>query len=265
MKQLIVNADDYGRTTAISRGIRYVHNHGLVTTTTAMMNYGTAQADIRLAREECPNLGIGVHLTLTSGWPVLPASQISSLVNSQGAFLKLGELQATFVKVKAAELKAEWRAQIEKFLATGATIDHLDSHHHTSYFTETSLATMLDLAAEYGVPIRRPRALTEANDRLPFTERLMAERGTRCPDTLITSFYDEGVTAENLQSILGSLPDGLNELMSHPGYVDEEILQGSSYNRKREEELALLTDAQFKTKLTGAGVTLTTFRKALGT
>jgi chitin disaccharide deacetylase len=263
MKQLIVNADDYGRTPAISKGIRYAHHNGLVTTTTTMMNYATAQADLKIAQTECPNLGLGVHLTLTSGSPVLPAAQIPSLVNAQGDFLKLGQLEQVYADVNPTELKAEWRAQIEKFLATGTTIDHFDSHHHTAYYTDVSFGTLLDLAAEYGAPIRRPRALTEANDRLGFTERLLGQRPTRCPDHFITSFYDEGVTLPNLLHILQTLPEGLTELMSHPGYVDEEILSGSSYNSKREEELALLTNPEAKSALQSLGITLVTFRQAL--
>jgi hypothetical protein len=263
MKQLIVNADDYGRTAAISKGIRYAHLNGLVTTTTTMLNFPTAQADLQIAMAECPNLGLGVHLTLTAGSPILPAAQIPTLVNAQGSFLKLAQLEETFPNVNPAELKAEWRAQIEKFLATGAVIDHFDSHHHTAYYTETSLATMLDLAAEYHVPIRRPRALSEVNDRLGFTERLLAKQPVACPDTFITSFYDEGVNLPNLLAIMNILPTGLTELMSHPGYVDEEILRDSAYNRKREEELALLTHPQARAALSSAGITLTTFRRAL--
>jgi predicted glycoside hydrolase/deacetylase ChbG (UPF0249 family) len=264
MKTLILNADDYGRTPSISKGIRQAHLQGLVSTTTAMMNYySTAQDDLRVALTECPKLGLGVHLTLTSGSPVLPAAQLPTLTNPDGSFFKLNQLGENFTKVNPAELKAEWRAQIEKFLETGATIDHLDSHHHTSYYTEIGFGIMLDLASEYGAPVRRPRALAHPdNDRLEFTERILRERGTWCPSNFVTDFYDEGATLDNLLNVLKTLPEGVTEIMSHPGYVDEEILRESSYNRQRERELAVLTDPQARAALDANGIKLATFRSA---
>jgi len=263
MKQLIVNADDYGRTAAISRGIRYAHLNGIVSTTTSMMNFSTAQDDLRIARQECPQLGLGVHLTLTAGSPVLPADQVPTLVNAQGQFLKLSQLDEAYPKFNPTELKAEWRAQIEKFLATGAPLDHFDSHHHSSYFTEFGMSIMLDLANEYGVAIRRPRALEYTGDRFEFTERVLADKKTRCPDQAVGSFYDEGVTLENLLNILNSLREGVTEMMSHPGYIDEEILRDSSYNRQREKELEILTNPQVKQALSANNIALTTFKRAL--
>ncbi|MEK7278341.1 MAG: ChbG/HpnK family deacetylase, partial [Chloroflexota bacterium] len=85
-KQLIVNADDYGRTPSVSGGIRHAHLRGVVTTTTAMMNMPSVENDIRLALEECPNLCLGVHLVLTAGRPVLPPERVPSLAASDGGF-----------------------------------------------------------------------------------------------------------------------------------------------------------------------------------
>jgi predicted glycoside hydrolase/deacetylase ChbG (UPF0249 family) len=57
-------------------------------------------------------------------------------------------------------VRAEWRAQIEKFIATTSRRPtHLDSHHHASYFTAGLFRTMLELAQEYGCAIRLPVAL----------------------------------------------------------------------------------------------------------
>ena len=263
MKTLILNADDYGRTASISKGIRQAHLDGLVTTTTAMMNFPTVQDDLRTAMAECPKLGLGVHLTLTAGRPVLPASQLPTLTTPNGTFFRLNDLGNAYAQVNPIELKAEWRAQIEKLLATGATIDHLDSHHHTSYYTEAGFGIMLDLAAEYGAPLRRPRALANPdNDRLEFTERILRERSAWCPGNFVTDFYDEGATLDNLLKIFNSLPEGVTEIMSHPGYVDEEILRDSAYNTQRERELAILTDPQARAALEANGVKLATFRSA---
>ena len=116
--RLIVNSDDYGRTAAVSQGVRNAHLFGIVTSTTCMMNMPTVVEDIRTAMQEAPRLGMGVHLVLTSGQPLLPAAQVPSLVTSDGAFLKLDQFLAGLDQIDPAQVKAEWRTQIERFVAT---------------------------------------------------------------------------------------------------------------------------------------------------
>src|SRR5690242_8074881 len=130
--RLIVNADDYGLSANVSRGIRQACSQGIVKSTTCMMNMPTVVDDIEIALRETPGLGLGVHLVLTAGHPLLPADQVSTLVQIDGAFLKLDQLTARQAALDAAQAKAEWRVQIEKFVAAaGRKPTHLDSHHHT--------------------------------------------------------------------------------------------------------------------------------------
>ena len=154
--RLIVNADDYGHGAGVSAGIRAAHLNGIVSSTTAMMNQPDAGAELLRARAECPHLGLGVHLVLTMGAPLLPAAQVRSLLGYAGNFPKLAALQQHCAQIAPAELHAEWRAQIEAFLASGCAADHLDSHHHASYQHPLLLETMLQLAQEYHLPIRHP-------------------------------------------------------------------------------------------------------------
>jgi chitin disaccharide deacetylase len=154
---LIINADDYGRTPEISRGIREAHLHGLVTSSTAMMNMFSAASDLKIALKETPRLDLGVHLVLTSGKPLQPAAQIPSLTTPEGSFHNLAQFVSLAPSLNLEEVRAEWRAQIEAFIATaGNNPTHLDSHHHSSYFTPGLLQAMFELAREYGLPIRLP-------------------------------------------------------------------------------------------------------------
>src|SRR5690348_3305274 len=114
--RLIVNADDYGRSANVSRGIRESCSRGIVRSTTCMMNMPTVAEDIEIALRETPELGLGVHLLLTAGRPILPARQVPSLASADGSFLKLEELIARHGTLSPAEAKAEWHAQIEKFV-----------------------------------------------------------------------------------------------------------------------------------------------------
>ena len=75
-KQLIVNADDYGRSPGVSRGILRAHREGIVTSTTVMIN----QPDVEAQLEEAltyPRLGIGLHLVFSAWRPLLPPMSIT--------------------------------------------------------------------------------------------------------------------------------------------------------------------------------------------
>ena len=88
MKRLIINSDDYGRTPEISRGIRETHLHGVVSSTTCMMNIVTTAGDVAIARKETPKLGMGVHLVLTMGDPISASETVRSITDENGHFFK---------------------------------------------------------------------------------------------------------------------------------------------------------------------------------
>ena len=112
-KRLIVNADDYGLTPGVSRGIREGHLKGIVTTATAMMNMPSVEEDLRIAARECPGLGLGVHLVLTAGEPLRHATG-SSFRRPDGRFYSIGEISRSntfFDQIDVSDLEDEWRAQ----------------------------------------------------------------------------------------------------------------------------------------------------------
>lgn len=270
--QLIVNADDYGRSSNVSRGIREAYRRGIVTSSTCMMNFPNVVDDLARARQETPGLGLGVHLVLTAGRPLLPAAQLSSLTTPTGTFPKLDQYMARLAEVNPDEAKAEWRTQVERFIqVTGRKPTHLDSHHHVSYTTEGLFWAMLELAQEYGCAIRQvtsqgdkagilglpPEVRSLASDYVP---RLLAEFSPRRPDAFCASFYDDLATREELLRILRSLPEaGIYELMCHPGYADADLISSTVYARQRERELAILTDEGVKRAVVEHGIELVNF------
>jgi predicted glycoside hydrolase/deacetylase ChbG (UPF0249 family) len=268
--QLIINADDFGRTLGVSTGIREAHLRGIVTSTTAMMNMPDTDEALRQVMRDCPRLGLGVHLVLTCGVPLLPQAQVKSLTDSKGNFYILNRLVRQLSSLDLAEVRAEWRAQIEKFVSvTGLAPDHLDSHHHSSYYPPL-FRIMLELAREYQCAIRLPFSDKEsesfgdlppdlARQALQEAHRLLAEFQPPCPDHVITSFYDLPAPLSALVDILERLPDGITEIMCHPGIVDNELLGGSSYNSQRQAELTALTDAAVAEKIKASGIELVNF------
>lgn len=271
-RRLIVNADDYGRTRGVSRGIRQAHRRGIVTTTTAMMNMPGVQDDLRQAHRACPRMGLGVHLVLTAGCPLRPPDRVPSLVTRAGDFPDVKDLPALFGRLNARDLRDEWRAQIETFLEIGLPLDHLDSHHHASYLSEAVLEVMLALAEEYAAPIRHPFGPSAMHSPLVkemdqalvasirgFAPRLLAAHPVKHPHDMIASFFGPGATLDNLAQILERLPRGDSELMCHPGYADAELRAGSGYNLQREQELAALTDGRVRAVVQRRDIELITF------
>jgi predicted glycoside hydrolase/deacetylase ChbG (UPF0249 family) len=264
-KRLIVNSDDYGRSPDISRGIRHVHLNGIVTSTTCMMNIRTTARDIAMALNEAPDLRMGVHLNLTAKQPILPRQWVKSVTDEAGNFLKPDAFFDNLPNVDILEVKAEWRAQIESFIAAASTKPtHLDSHHHSSYSSPALFKAMLELAKEYECPVRYP--VTPSSSAGEFTDTakqaadLFAEFNPRRPDNFIATFYDEGATMENLLAILNNLPEGTSELICHPGYVDQEFAEKESvYNFPRQRELEILTDPAIKKAIQANGIQLISF------
>jgi chitin disaccharide deacetylase len=270
--RLIINADDYGRTPDISRGIREAHLRGMVTSSTVMMNMPSAIADIKIALKETPNLGLGVHLVLTSGKHLLPATKIPGLATPEGGFHKLDKFVSLAPALSPEEVKAEWRAQVEAFIAAaGKKPTHLDSHHHSSYFTPGLFQAMLELAHEHGLPIRLPVAhntgkniegLPEELDppMLEFAPLLLEKFQPNSPDAFFASFYDDYATRGEFLRILRILPqNGTFEIMSHPGYVDEAFAKESSYAFQRQTELEILTDPAMRKEVERRGIQLISF------
>jgi predicted glycoside hydrolase/deacetylase ChbG (UPF0249 family) len=270
---LIVNADDYGRTPGVSAGIRTAHNQGLVSTSTVMINMSGAPAEVERALRESPGLGLGVHLNLTVGPPCAPAQDLSSLVDSQGQFKDRKALFQFPDRVDPAEVEIEWRAQIDAFLATGAQLDHLDSHHHIALLTPDLWETCLRMAKRFDCGVRTPVPADVPSQYLSddfpqstvdfIQQQAMARlrsAGRPCPDHFFASFFARGVSLEHLLSLLHKLPAGVSELMCHPGYNDDPLLSSSGYAKERPIELSILTHPDALQTITQLDIQLCTYR-----
>lgn len=274
-QRLIVNADDYGLTSGVSEGIRRAQLTGIVSSTSAMMNLPASLHDLPRAQTLCPKLGLGVHLVLTVGSPLLPAAKLPTLVDASGKFFKRAALVQRLDYIDPDEALAEWRAQVQQFVRiTGCKPDHLDSHHHSSYFTPALFERMLLLAAELSCPIRCPYGadLASAAAYLPgghvetdfaAVQALRVAFKPRIPQVFSADFYDETVTLIHLEEIIKRIAAGADgqtwELMCHPAVVDDKLLSISSYQRQRAAELRLLTDPHVHTLLSENEIELINF------
>lgn len=233
-----------------------------------MMNISTTADDIRLALKETPRLGLGVHLVLTMGQPLSAHGAMSSLTDQQGSFFKLGPFIKRLPSLNREEVKTEWQAQIGAFIkASGEKPDHLDSHHHASYFSPVLFRVMLELAAEYDCPIRFPftaKAPGEWGGMQRYVPDLLKEFKPRRPDHFIVEFYDQQATPAVLINLINQLGEGVSELMCHPGFVPDAFVNESAYNKLRQRELGILIDPAIRNAIEEQGIQLINFAQLHG-
>lgn len=275
-RTLIVNADDLGMSEGVTRGIVEAHRNGIVTSSSAMMNAPHARERLETVLREAPALGLGLHLTLTWGRPVLPPERVPSLVDAQGGFLSVPRGVALPGRWSRNDIAAELRAQLDRFIEIAERPpDHVDAHHGISTYTAPVREVMLEIASEHGVAVRRSRAgwfapmerLMPAAadlpvawgpwlDRVPTPWRRgpMGERTPLSTDGLDLRFFGERATVEQLLRILDTLPEGVTELLCHPGHAT-----GEGDYAFREAELAALTDPRVRAKVEEAGIELASF------
>lgn len=225
MKKLIINADDFGYSRAVNYGVIDAYTLGALTSCTIMVNMPGFEHAISLAKCH-PQLGVGIHLVLTCGAPLIDGHQ--TIAKPNGDFYKIADYKKGLA-VDPNEVYLEWRAQIERFLERGLKPTHLDSHHHINAFKDI-LPVFIKLAQEYQLPVRN-------NFNSAQTQHLIT-----------TDYFESDMRILANQKALHALFSQYNsvEIMTHPAYLDQSVWVGSSYNIQRIDELALLIQRQIK-------------------
>lgn len=244
-RRLIVTADDFGASVAVNDAVEEAHRDGILTAASLMVAGGAA-GDAVLRARSLPTLGIGLHLVLVEGRPMLPADRLPALVGDDGHFRRdMFRLAIRIFADPAArrQLAAEIEAQFAAFAATGLRLDHVNAHKHF-HLHPTIAATVLRIGKRHGVTaIRAP---IERGDRgieswwARALQRRMRRAGLLVPDQVIGLRWTGAFTAERMRAALAALPPGLTELYTHPATQD--AWPGSAPGYRYGEELAALTD-----------------------
>lgn len=250
MKKLIINADDFGYSRAVNYGILDAYKYGLVTSTTIMSGMPGFYPAVEIAKANL-GLGVGVHLTLTCGKPVL--NNVNKLVDENGIFKKEKYYLGTKEQADMDQLYCEWDAQIKKTKEAGIDITHLDAHHHAHTFGD-NYKIVAELSKKYDLPVRNCFGL---DGKLEFKNIKMVDGFWnlyvhRIPqefnkpyDKLKDIIYK--VLIEDLEKFKNK---DTVELMCHPAYMDSSIFYGSSFNIPRMSELEMLMDNNIKDIIT---------------
>jgi len=269
LRQLVVNADDLGLTIGVNDGIFDAHDLGILTSASLFANAPATDDAIRRARWH-RSLGVGAHLTLVDGAPILHSRQVPSLVTGDGRFRRSWKpfiVACLQGRISLREVELELTAQIERLQKSGVALTHLDAHKHVHAYPPI-FAIVARVAVRFGIPVvrvpyeRSTPLLTRSGgpwarlkpDTAPVQAllnaamwpwartayRIAASLGLRTP-MFIGRIHTGVLTRSLLHSLLRGVGPGVTELMVHPGYCDEALARtGTRLLDSRQEELALL-------------------------
>lgn len=271
-RRLIINGDDFGLTPGVSRGILRAHREGLLTSTTFMVNFPWAE-EMAALLQDAPGLGVGIHLNITTGGPVLPPTQVPSLVGPDGRFVR--STWRVLTRVRADEARLEWSAQVRRGIELlGRTPTHLDTHRFLQAHPPLCEA-MLSVAREYGIKAVRllyPEFVPPGFFQWWSPAGYLASRAL-CRSAQMTRLSELAYPAVTLAGDfdlarllvrLDGLEDGVTELIAHPGEVDEQLSGLTSLREQRAIELAALTAPEAHRRVAELGIELVHFGSLAG-
>jgi hopanoid biosynthesis associated protein HpnK len=279
-KQLIVSADDFGMSPGVNAAVLRAHTEGILTDASLMVNGAAAEQAVVLARG-APRLRVGLHLVLAHGRATLPPNEIPDLVDANG-FFRTQEIRAAlgyfFTPGLRAQVRREVAAQIEKFLASGLPLSHVDGHINI-HMHPTILNMLLAMAESYGI---RALRLTRESLRLAlwldgrhavrkiaegltfsalsaYARPRMRARAVRHPDRLFGLHQSGHVTESYLLQLLPNLGAGVTEVYCHPAQLDAEARRWRPPDYESEAEVSALTSPRVAELVRRLGITLTSY------
>lgn len=268
--KIMVTADDFGFTAGVTDGILKSHDDGIITHTGLMVNMSDCKRAALLAKTR-ENLSVGLHLNLTQGTPLCKPSDVKSLVDSNGQFRKLGLSHPR--AAKTSDLEREIRAQIEKFCQFGFPQLHIDGHHYVTFMPKV-LGIIAKIAPEYNIKSVRMidsnmiklgvkkvilafsvlilgfKSVLGIKRFINWGRSVLEDAGLSMPDCLVSWQLFGNDDPENaIIRTISSLSTGITELFGHPGFVDSELENISSFTDLRLRELQAFTSPNVKQAL----------------
>jgi len=284
-KTLIVTADDFGLSNEVNEAVERGHLDGILSAASLMV--GAPASDDAVARaRELPKLGVGLHVTLLDGRPVLPPAEIPGLVAPDGRFFT-DPVRFGIALYFSAELRrqahAEIEAQFRRFGETGLVLDHINGHKHF-HLHPVVLETILSIAPNFGSPpIRVPfepfaasfasvkdRALgrfASAGFYFLQTRRLLRklQRAGISANDYVFGLNDSGAMTEQLMlNFIEHLPPGVTELYCHPAMSRWDGADNLPEDYQPVEEFRALVSPAVKAKLAASNLRPQSFRVAAG-
>ena len=271
--RLIVTADDFGLSPAVDQGIIQAFEQGVVRSTALLTNFPDLRDSVARL-EQAIGLEVGIHLNLIAGPPVLPPDSIPSLVTPSGVFLGFVAFLAKWYtgRIDPSDVMREWAAQIELGKSMGCRFASITSHQHL-HMLPALAQIAVDLTQRFKIPaVRlsrfhpssmfsplRPKALVLAL-YAPATGKTLTERHVLHNDFVVDiPARERNAALRGFCRMIRTLPIGVFEVISHPGFVDETLRERDGLTDQRVVDLAVLTAPTLRGLMAHGEMALTTF------
>lgn len=275
-RQLIINADDLGIDPARSHGIFQTMEFGSVSSATLLTGMAESQRSILHAKHE--DLPVGLHFNISEGSPICKQEDVATLVNRDGFFWGKSETRQELDdgRIKKEHIERELRAQMEWFIDhRGQSPTHVDGHHHLH--VHPMIAPLIGPILENcGVQwVRVPEEMPEdtkwdleperiAHMTLVSSEARQARKhfhaqGLRTSDAFRGMAIVGESGARKFRNMLCAIPEGITEVMVHPGMCDP---LGTEFSRdpQRETEMRMLLDPEMRSLFAQQKIELCSYR-----
>jgi predicted glycoside hydrolase/deacetylase ChbG (UPF0249 family) len=284
-RHLIINADGFGFTPGVNKGIIETFEFGLVKSTSCTPNFGHL-GDASRVQAKYPHVSFGIHFNLNVGFPCAPCKSIPSLIGEDGRFLGESLIPRLLSgKVKSSEVETELTAQAGMLADQGVRISHWDGHQN-KHLWPGYFGAALRVSKKFGIKaIRSHRRLLYTNEgKLLTSERLkyyirnpvrfLTHTGGRlrtlqaerrmlaAADYLVTPGYADGSHKSFggfWRRLAETLPPGVFEVYCHPGYPDQLLRENSKYVEPRRNEVEALTSQDLRCAFESCGIKLISF------
>lgn len=286
-KKLIINADGFGFTKGINKGIIESIEKGLVSSISCNVNFPYIQ-DVEYIVRNYPNVSIGLHLNINVGKPVNLPKYVPSLLNASGEFWGSEfDKKLLLCQINYSELQKECEAQIVKLQGLGVNISHIDGHQNKHLYPGY-FGILLKLGKKYDIKRIRchrryiflkiggnrklrlsqyyfshpKQILTHTYDRIMM--KVAESKGFLMADRLISHGYIDNSEKFMLDSwieIIKTLPTGINEIYVHPGYPDDDLRKYANYVDERFLELRILTSPELLQNIQKENIQIISFNQ----
>ena len=244
-KLLIVNCDDVGMCNAANMAVIDGMENGMITSGTIMTPCPWAGAIEDYAKNH-PEKDFGVHLTHTAEWkfyrwgPVAPKELVKGLCDPDGFLWR--SVEEVYAHAKPEEALAEGRAQIQKALAAGVPVTHIDSHMGTMQYSPEYVKAYVQLALEFKLPLRMPSQSTMLKFNQPTLREELSKQGLVFTDNFVYEELDNYKEVKPFwTSIIKNLKPGVTEIFIHASKMSDELKAITGTAGKRAQEASCFT------------------------
>jgi predicted glycoside hydrolase/deacetylase ChbG (UPF0249 family) len=262
---LIINADDFGMCHDENEATIIGLTDGLFTSSTILTTCPWFEEAVEFARR-APKVDLGVHLTLNSEWdrykwaPVLGRTEVPSLTDERGYLWP--DVPSVFEHDRLEEVEIELEAQIEKALAAGIDITHLDCHMGPLHLRADYHLVYLKLASDYRLPIRLTSRRVMRQLGMEDILNALDASGIFYPDNFVHPGPKNPEETDSFWTeLLRNLQPGISEIYCHPALAREELKGCARDWPQRQRDFDYFTSEKTRRLIKDEGIELIGYRK----